>query len=312
MPQFATPVLLAVLLAATRIPVAAADSMSVKLWPDGPPGAKANPGYREAYQPGQPDPARPKIFRVSDPTLEIFLPPKAKATGAAVVICPGGGYAFLAYSHEGIKVAEWLNEIGVVGAVLKYRLPSDEIMRDKSIGPLQDVQEAIRTVRRHSAAWGVAPTKIGVLGFSAGGHLAGIASTLYAEKVYSPIDATSARPDFSVLVYGVLSFVPGISEGSTCTALLGADPTLEQRQRFSSELHVDARTPPAFLIHSQDDPAVSVEHSVRYFQALKSHGVGGELHIYQTGGHAYGLGISPGSPSQWPDELRRWLRSNGW
>ena len=288
----------------------AAESFKVKLWPAEPPGSRASDTYRESIQLGVNDVASPRISKVTDPSLEVFLAPNEKTTGTAVVICPGGGYGVLAYGHEGIQVAHWFNDIGITGVVLKYRLPSDAIMQDKSIGPLQDVQEAIRTVRRRAAEWGLSPSKIGVMGFSAGGHLAGTASTMYAEIVYEPADATSARPDFSILVYGVLSFDPALTHRGSSTALLGPNPTLKQIERFSNELHVNAQTPPAFLVHSQDDKAVPVDNSIRYYQAMKLNGVAGELHIYEKGGHGYGLGVNPDSPRHWPEALKDWLKQN--
>ena len=292
--------------------VAAAAPFKVKLWPGEPPGAIASSTYREVVQLRDNDPNKPRISKVTEPTLEVFLPPKETATGAAVVICPGGGYGVLAYDHEGIQVAKFFNSIGIAGLVLKYRLPSDEIMQDKSVGPLQDVQEAIRTARRRAAEWGYSPNKIGVMGFSAGGHLAGTATTMYAEKVYTPADATSARPDFSILVYGVLSLDPSIVHGGTAKSLLGPKPDPAQVERFSSDLRVDAQTPPTFVVHSQDDKTVPVEHSLRFFRAMKKFNVPGELHIFEKGGHGYGLGVNPGSPSHWPDTLKVWLKAHGY
>lgn len=294
------------------VAASAAAPFKVKLWPGEPPGAIASQTYKEVVQYRDNDPEKPRISKVTEPTLEVFLPPKEKATGAAVVICPGGGYAVLAYDHEGIQIAKWFNEIGIAGIVLKYRLPHDEIMKDKSVGPLQDVQEALRTARRRAAEWGYAPDKIGVMGFSAGGHLAGTATTMYAEKVYAPADATSARPDFSILVYGVLSFDPSITHGGSSKNLLGAGASREQLDRFSNELRVDANTPPTFLIHAQDDKTVPVENSLRFFQAMKKAGVPGELHVHEKGGHGFGLGVNKGSPAHWPVALQAWLKLRGY
>jgi acetyl esterase/lipase len=211
-----------------------------------------------------------------------------------------------------VQVAQWFNARGVAAFVLKYRLPSDEIMKDKSVGPLQDVQEAIRTVRRRAAEWKVDPAKIGIMGFSAGGHLAGTASTMYAERVYEPADATSARPDFSILVYGVLSFDPAITHGGSRQNLLGKKSTKEEIERFSNELHVNAKTPPAFLVHSQNDKTVPVENSIRYYQAMTKNGVPGELHLYEKGAHGYGFG-NQNTPTakHWPEALAAWMASRG-
>ncbi len=284
-------------------------STNLKLWPTQPPGSQSSSKYREEIVYRDAEKTKSRISKVTEPNLEVFLPAADKANGTAVVICPGGGYTVLAYDHEGIDVAKFFNELGIAAFILKYRLPSDEIMVDKKVGPLQDVQEAIRTVRRRAAEYRVNPAKIGIMGFSAGGHLAGSASTLYTEQVYEPSDATSARPDFSILVYGVLSFQQDISHGGSRKKLLGANPDQATLDRFSAELRVNAQTPPAFLIHSQDDSTVNPENSLRYFQAMTRFKVPCELHIYPSGGHGYGLGVNPNSPSQWPESLKHWLKS---
>jgi acetyl esterase/lipase len=295
---------------------AAADAdprhFTMKVWPHQPPGSRVDPNYVETIIYRDNDPAKPRHSQVTDPTLEVFLAPADKANGSAVVICPGGGYSVLAYDHEGIQVARWFNAIGIAGVILKYRLPSDAIMADKSVGPLQDAQEAIRLVRRNAAAWGIDPKRIGILGFSAGGHLAATASTLFAEKVYEPADKASARPDFSILVYPVISMQTGVSHGGSRANLLGPDPDVALCTKFSADERVGPQTPPAFLIHSADDGAVPLENSLRYCLALRNHGVAGELHVYPRGGHGYGLGINPDSPASWPEVLKLWLQANGW
>lgn len=284
--------------------------LTLKLWPQGVPGSKDTPSYREVTQMN--DRNKPRVSRVTDPELLVYFAPKETATGAAVVICPGGGYGVLAIDHEGYDIAKWLNSMGVAGIILKYRLPSDEIMKDKSIGPLQDVQEAIRTVRRNASKWNLKSDKIGVMGFSAGGHLAGTASTLYREQVYTPQDNTSARPDFSILIYGVLSMQDGVTHAGSQRNLLGENPSRELKDKFSNELRVDASTPPAFLVHSADDDAVPVANSILYYQALIRAGVAGELHVYESGGHGYGLAPNGSSESLWPAACRAWLAKRGW
>jgi len=279
--------------------------LTLKLWPQGVPGSKDTPSYREVTQMN--DRNKPRVSRVTDPELLVYFAPKETATGAAVVICPGGGYGVLAIDHEGYDIAKWLNSMGVAGIILKYRLPSDEIMKDKSIGPLQDVQEAIRTVRRNASKWNLKSDKIGVMGFSAGGHLAGTASTLYREQVYTPQDNTSARPDFSILIYGVLSMQDGVTHGGSQRNLLGENPSKEMEDKFSNELRVNASTPPAFLVHSADDTAVPVANSILYYQALTRAGVPGELHIYESGGHGYGLAPEGDTESKWPEACQSWL-----
>lgn len=286
-----------------------AQTETLKVWPDKIPGAKANKDYKEITRM---DNGKPRISKVIDPELMVYLPSKEKANGTAVVICPGGGYGVLAIDHEGWDIAKWFNEMGIAGIVLKYRLPSDEIMEDKSVGPLQDVQEAIRIVRRKATAWNIDPNKIGVMGFSAGGHLAGTASTMYSKKVYEPSDAISARPDFSILIYGVLSMQNDITHKGSQKNLLGENVAKNTIDAFSNELNINKETPPAFLVHSGDDGAVPVENSIRYYQALQKNSVSTEMHVYEKGGHGYGLAIGKGTESQWPAACEAWLKTHGW
>jgi acetyl esterase/lipase len=252
-----------------------------------------------------------KMKFVSEPTLDVYPAPPEKATGTAVIVCPGGGYSALAIAHEGAEVAQWLNNLGITAFVLKYRLPEDAIMVDKSVGPLQDAQKAIRLVRQHAKEWNIHPDKIGVMGFSAGGHLASTLSTHFNEKVYEPSEATSARPDFSLLIYPVITMNPGSAHMGSRTNLLGKDPSSDRVKHFSNELQVTKDTPPAFLVHSIDDEAVPVQNSIAYALALEKHRVPCELHIYQSGGHGYGLGRSNNTESSWPEACRRWLKARG-
>lgn len=283
----------------------------VPVWSGPIPGAIQNPLYNQAVILRDNDPAKPRISQVTTPTLELFLPASDSPT-PAVMICPGGGYAVLAYDHEGIQIARWFAERGVAAAILKYRLPHPDIMSDKSVGPLQDAQEGLRVLRRRAAEWGIDPTRLGVMGFSAGGHLAASATTRHAEKVYELADSTSARPDFSILVYGVLSMQRDITHLGSFTNLLGATPDQAAIDRASNELRVDATTPPCFLIHAQNDKAVPVENSLRFYAALTKAGVAGELHIHQLGGHGFGLGVNADSPKHWTADLEVWLRRNRW
>ncbi len=181
-----------------------AQTLTLKLWPDGIPGSKTDPSYVEKIT--TTDGRITRCEKVVTPDLTVFLPAPEKANGTAVLICPGGGYGVLAFDHEGNAIAKWLNDNGIAGIILKYRLPSDQIMIDKSIGPLQDAQEAMRVIRRNAVSWKINPDRVGVIGFSAGGHLASTLSTHYAEKVYDVKDNTSARPNFSLLIYPVVSF----------------------------------------------------------------------------------------------------------
>lgn len=284
------------------------ESSSLMVWTEGVPGSIDDPGYRTDTI--FVDESSPRILKVTNPTLEVFHAPVEKSTGTAVVICPGGGYGRLAIDHEGYKVAAWLNENGITGIILTYRLPSDAIMEDKSIGPLQDAQEAVRIVRRHSGEWNIDPARIGIMGFSAGGHLASTLSTHYNELVYPPADETSARPDFSILIYPVITMNMDFSHRGSRENLLGKDPPSELVQRFSNELHVGPDTSPAFLVHSSDDRSVLPENSIRYMQALMENDIPAELHLYESGGHGYGLGKSHRTESTWPDACLNWLRLN--
>jgi acetyl esterase/lipase len=249
--------------------------------------------------------------KVSKPTLEIYLPAKEKATGAAIVICPGGGYAFLSYNHEGTEIAQAFNEIGVAAFVLKYRLPSDAIMKDKSIGPLQDVQMAIKTVREGAAKWNVDPKKVGIIGFSAGGSLAGLAGSHYNDPKISNTGNTSLRPDFMVLMYGVISMADSLTHGGSRNNLIGLAPSAEQKTYFSNESHVTSDTPPTFLVHAEDDNTVNVKNSLYYYDALLKNKVPAAMIIYPKGGHGFGLN-NRSTPDKWMDHCKNWMISNGW
>ncbi len=286
-----------------------AQPITLKLWPDGIPGAKVDASYVEEIL--TTDGRITRCNRVVNPDLTIYLPPEGKANGAAVLICPGGGYGTLAFDHEGNAVAKWLNDNGVAGIILKYRLPSDRIMENKSVGPLQDAQEAIRVIRRNASKWNLDPKKIGVIGFSAGGHLASTISTHYAENVYKVPDQTSARPDFSLLIYPVISLDTTITHMGSRTNLIGRKPSAEMEQHFSNDKQINSDTPPAFLVHSADDRTVPVMNSINYFKGLQSLKIQTELHIFQKGGHGYGLGQTGGTESSWPELCVKWLKSIG-
>lgn len=248
--------------------------------------------------------------QVSVPTLSIFIPKGTKAT-SAVVICPGGGYTHLAFDKEGTKVAEWFNSIGIAAFVLRYRMPTDLTMKNKNIGPLQDAQEAIRYVRQNAAKWNIDPAKIGILGFSAGGHLASTASTHYNDKVYESVFKVSARPDFSLLIYPVISMENEITHKGSQTNLLGENPSKDLIDSFSNEKRVTAQTPPTFLIHATDDTVVIPENSINYYLALKKNGVSAEMHIYEKGGHGFGLGVND-TNKFWTRDCEEWLKANGY
>jgi acetyl esterase/lipase len=278
----------------------------LKLWPDGIPGSKDDPTYIEKIT--TIDGRIIRCEKVVTPDLTVYLPESEKANGAAVLICPGGGYGALAFDHEGNAIAKWLNDNGIAGIILKYRLPSDLIMENKSIGPLQDAQEAIRLIRRNAPEWKIDPQKIGVIGFSAGGHLASTLSTHYAEKVYTVKDNTSARPDFSILIYPVISFDTAVTHMGSRNNLIGLKPDKEQIIHFSNELQITEETPPSFLVHSADDRAVPVMNSIGYFRGLQKNNIPTELHIFQKGGHGYGLSPGGGTESSWPGLCIAWMR----
>jgi acetyl esterase/lipase len=251
------------------------------------------------------------ISNVSVPTLSIYLPRNKKTPTAAVVICPGGGYSVLAASHEGSDVAEQFMAMGVAAIVVKYRIPDDRTMIDRSIGPLQDAQQAIKMVRDHAREWNIDPAKTGIMGFSAGGHLAASAGTHFSTTLIANPGNVSLRPDFMILVYPVISFLDSIRHNGSMERLIGKDPPLEKKEYYSNELQVTSNTPPAFLLHASDDDLVVAENSVSFYRALLRHGVKAELHMYQEGGHGFGLQMKNRN-EKWIERCRHWLESNGW
>jgi acetyl esterase/lipase len=301
-------VLLTVIVLASLTSLLMGQTTTIDIWHSKVPGAIANPDFKQFVDSAN---GWIKMRHVTDPSLDVYPAPKEIATGTAVIICPGGGYWGLAIAHEGAAVAQWFNKLGITAFVLKYRMPDDLIMKDKSIAPLQDAQEAIRTVRRQAKTLGISANKIGIMGFSAGGHLASTASTHFAEKVYDTKDTTSARPDFSLLIYPVISMDSTITHMGSRNFLLGQNATNAQVIRFSNERQVSAQTPPAFLVHSLNDDVVPVQNSINYALELKKFGVPCELHIYQSGGHGYGMGRSAETESSWTEACRKWLKISG-
>jgi len=280
---------------------------NVLLYPGAIPGSKPTPvDFKEVIENGKDGILR--VSKVSQPTLSVFLPAKEKATGAAVIICPGGGYGILAIGHEGYDVAKKFNEIGVAAFVLKYRLPDNAIMLDKSFGPLQDAQQAIYELRRNALKWNINPSKIGIMGFSAGGHLAASLTVHYGDVKIENKEKLDLRPDFSVLIYPVISFRESPHTGSAKN-LAGPNLTEEQKDYFSNEKYVNARTPVTFLVHANDDQTVPVENSVVFNRALVKSGVKSEMHLYQGGGHGFGLNNKT-TADQWFDRLVNWMKAN--
>ncbi len=261
------------------------------LWPDGAPGAL---GTSDADK----------------PSITPYLVPEGRGTGTAIVICPGGGYAHLALDHEGAQVAQWLNSIGVAAFVLQYRLGP----RYHHPIELGDAQRAIRTVRSKAAAYRVLPDRVGIMGFSAGGHLASTASTHFDHgnpEAADPIDRVSSRPDFAVLAYPVITLTDPHAHRGSRDNLLGPNPDPKLVESLSNELQVTTRTPPTFLFHTSNDPVVPVENSVLYYQALHKAGVAAEMHIYAQGPHGVGLAPTDEALSSWPARLADWLRVCG-
>lgn len=258
--------------------------LTLKLWPDGAPVDNGFTADDEFYRDG-------RVTSVAE--AELFVYPAAEPNGTAVVMCPGGGYFRLAIESEGHHMADWFNERGITYAVLKYRMPNTH-----STVPLTDAEEAVRTMRRHAAEWGIDTTRVGIMGASAGGHLASTLATHYSDS--------SSRPDFQVLFYPVITMEEGVTHAGSRRLLIGEQPTDSLIAAYSNELQVSESTPQAFIMVSANDDTVPVENSVRYFSALSAKGVPASLHIYPTGKHGWGFGNFTYKP-MWTAELEKWL-----
>lgn len=246
------------------------------------------------------------VSKVSRPSLTIFLPDKKIAIGTAVIICPGGGYSILAAGHEGYDVAKRFNESGIAAFVLKYRIPDDHTMVNKEIGPLQDAQRALLVVRENAGKWGINSAHIGIMGFSAGGHLASTAGTHFNKSYIDNPKQVSLRPDFMILVYPVISFSDSIGHLGSAHNLLGDSPSPEKIIEYSNELQVTEQTPPAFLVHAKDDDAVPYANSVDFAAALQKHHIPVEVYLYDKGGHGFGM-KNKTSPVRWMKLCILWL-----
>jgi acetyl esterase/lipase len=271
----------------------ASELMEIPLWPGDAPGEVAGEVGEEKIM--EPLPNQKRVNRLSNvtrPRLTVHPSKSAKKSDATVIICPGGGYNILADEHEGTMVADWLNGLGINAFVLRYRVPRRK-GKPMYEAPLQDAQRAIRLVRQNAAKWEINPDKIGILGFSAGGHLTAMASTAYDREMYQLVDEAdriSARPDASMLIYPAY---------------------LAEKGQLSEDVKITKQTPPAFLVHAHDDP-LSSESSVLYYLALKRLNTPAELHVYAKGGHGYGM-VDQGLPtSHWPDRCAEWLKVIGW
>lgn len=269
---------------------------------------KKIPNYIDA--PDEESSAVDGVLRISNVSIPgyIFFSAGTDFLKPCVVICPGGGYRILASEHEGTDVAKYFNSIGMHALVLKYRIPSDEHQPDKKIAPLQDAQRAVQLVREHAKEWKVDPNKVGIMGFSAGGHLASSLAVHYDDIKIKENSKLSVRPDFQILGYPVISFSKFSHVGSRKN-LLGKDSTESMMNYFSNEMHVNSNTPIAFLVHAKDDKVVPIENSHLYVDALKSNGVEAELFVYETGGHGFGM-INKTSSESWIQALKSWLQKN--
>ena len=289
-------ILLALLLFSAAM--AQAQTQVLPLWPEGVPNASTAPGPE--HLDGE------RVSNVSQPTLTVYPAAFDRPGKTAVIICPGGGYAFLSNTREGQQYAQWLSGLGVTAFVLKYRL--DDYGHP---APLQDVLRAIRLVRSHAAEYGVAPDRIGVMGSSAGGHLAASAATLYnhaAGRTGAALDAVSARPDFALLMYPVITMEAPFAHVGSRESLLGKAPSPELVKLMSVERQVTADTPPTLLIHSQDDGLVPVENSILFYQALTRAHVPAEMLLFEHGGHGMAMRLGQGTASDWPRRAEEWLR----
>ena len=287
----------------------AADPQPFPLWPGEPP---ADAAQEQSIRRKHENREITWTTKVTWPTLTVYAP-SDKNTGAAVIICPGGGYGGLAYDMEGTEVAERFAANGVTGIVLKYRMPRAAESQGQVPWPIQDGQRAVQTIRARAAEWQIDPARIGILGFSAGGHLAATVSTHVVAADATAADRVlkvGSRPDFSVLIYPVTTFDPAVGHSGSARALLGKDADPALVQRYSNDLQVNAQTPPAFLVHAADDP-VKVANSERYAAALATAGVPHEFLRFDSGGHGFGLGIKGGDPATWPARCLAWMGTQG-
>jgi acetyl esterase/lipase len=253
-----------------------------------------------------------RIRHVQTPDIRVLLPSQRNATGKAVLVIPGGGYRALAYDSGGTEIAQWLNSKGIAAVVLKYRLPFTGNNIVGHLSPMLDAQRAMRLIRHHAGEWGIDPEQVGVMGISAGGHLAAMLSTQFDsgdEASADPVEQQSPRPDFAVLLYPVISSDASFWHRGSFRALLGDNPSEELLLRYSAEKHVHAETPPTILIHAADDASVPVQNSIVYFQALLENDVPASMHVYPHGGHGFSLAIGRGHLSTWPDRVIEWIFS---
>ena len=282
--------------------LAADDAKKIDLWPEGVPGLRAD------ATPEKIENAR--ASNVHHPYMEVFPAPADQAVGTAVIICPGGAYLRLSIENEGSLIAQRLNKVGVTAFVLHYRM-----VEYGHPAPMRDVLRAIRLVRSRAAEFGLKSDRIGVVGSSAGGHLAATAATLFNDpegQTGAALDATSARPDFAVLLYPVITMKEPLTHAGSRRALLGATPAPELVERMSLETRVTKETPRTFLIAAEDDTTVPVENSLMFYQSLRNAKVAAEMHLWPKGGHGFGMRQDIGAAATWSDRCEDWMRANGW
>ena len=288
--------------------MASAQAIALPLYPAG-----KVPNYQKTDEKEKRDSGESiKYSLVQTPDITVYLPSKRLATGQAVIVCPGGGYGFLSYSWEGTDVANWLNAKGIAAIVLKYRLPNSKSNITPHLTPLMDAKRAIRIVRANAAKWNIKKDNVGIMGFSAGGHLASTLATQFDDgntQATDTIERLSSRPDFAVLVYPVISMSKPIMHAGSRNNLIGEKPESSLALKYSSELQVTKNTPPIFLVHALDDKSVPVENSLLFFQAMKDNGITGELHVFPKGGHGFGLASGRGTLEKWTDLCIEWMRS---
>lgn len=280
-----------------------AQEKPIPLYPNGVPNSKKAPATYVEKKEGY------SVSLVTEPTITPYFPDKDKATGTAIIIFPGGSYINLATGHEGEAIAKEFNKFGLAAFVVKYRLPSDQIMMDKTIGPLQDAERAIQIVRQRASEWGINPHKVGIIGFSAGGHLASTLDTHFDKVVIDNKDNISMRPDFAMLIYPVISFGPYAHVFSR-ENLIGKNPSQQLIDLYSNEKQVTPDTPPTFLVHAEDDDVVPVQNSLLFYDALLKNKVKAEMHLFQEGGHGFGL-INSKNKDRWSEWAENWLKENG-
>ena len=249
------------------------------------------------------------VQNITKPTIIVYEAPKDKRNGTAVLICPGGGYGVVAAGHEGADVAKAFNKIGVTAFVLYYRLPNDACMANKAFVPLMDAQQGLYFIRKNAKQYGIDENKVGIMGFSAGGHLAASASVHFNDAVRKELASTNLRPDFSLLIYPVISFSDSVGHIGSRDNLIGKNPDQKLLHYFSNEEQITDKTPPAFFVHASDDDAVKPDNSILYYQALVKHHIPAEMHIYEHGGHGFGL-KNTSTTDQWFERCINWMKAN--